>query len=140
MLNIFLGTKNDSIYYVSEYFDATFEKEWFNSQLAKEIIKGIDDSEHIKDSYIESPVLGAISPRDLSSGCKGVLLLLNEDNITVCGERFGDNCFEYLFKVAELKDINITLSHIPHTPQQFLRKTHARIYLCMSFLFHQQKV
>lgn len=111
MLNVALGSTKDSIHYVSDYFNAEYDNSWFNSKIAKDIIKGIDDSEHIKDGYIESPVYGAISPKDLSSGCKGVLLLLNKPEITVCGERFGDNCFEWLFKVAENMDINITLSH-----------------------------
>ena len=111
MLNVTLGSTKDSIHYVSDYFDAEYENDWFNKDIAKAIIRGIDNSEHIKDGYIESPVYGAISPKDLSSGCKGVLLLLNKEGITVCGERFGDNCFKWLFKIAENKEIYITLSH-----------------------------
>lgn len=111
MLNVLLGTDKDSVKYVSQYFDAVYENSWFNNRLAKDIIKGIDNSEHIKDGYIESPVYGAISPRDLSSGCKGVLLLLNKPELMVCGERFGDNCFRWLFEIAKDRDIKITLSH-----------------------------
>lgn len=55
----------------SSYFDSTYKKDWLNNDFAKEVILGIDKSTHIKDNYIESPVLGAISPRDLSTGCKG---------------------------------------------------------------------
>lgn len=101
----------DKISSVSDYFDAVYEPEWLNSQLAKDIIKGIDLSTHIKDNIIESPVLGGISPVQLSSGCKGCLLLLNEDDIIVSGERFGDNCFYWLGKIGKVKDIHITLHH-----------------------------
>lgn len=101
----------DKISDVSDYFDGSYEKWWFNSDLAKAIIKGIDESEHIKDEFIESPVLGAIPPTMLSSGCKGCLLLLNEPDIIVSGERFGDNCFVWLNKIGQIKDITITMHH-----------------------------
>lgn len=68
MLCVTLGSTKDCIHYVSDYFNAKYDNSWFSSQLAKDIIKGIDDSDHIKDGYIESPVYDAISPRELSSG------------------------------------------------------------------------
>lgn len=43
-------------------------------------------------------------------------------------------------KVVENTNISNKVTLRFAMPQQFLRKTHARIYLCMSFLFHQQKV
>lgn len=122
MLNVILGSTKDSEHYVSDYFDDVYSNEWLENQMAKDIIKGIDNSEHIKGGYIESPVYGAISPKDLSSGCKGVLLLLNKPEITVCGERFGDNCFEWLFKIAKNMDITITLSHYLQIEYQFEMK------------------
>lgn len=123
MLNIILWTRGlrveNRIAEVSNYFDAQYEVGWFSSQLAKDIIKGIDDTEYIKGEYLESPVLGGISPRDLSTGCKATLLLLNEDNIVVSGERFGDNCAEWILKIAELKDITISLHHVLKFPEPF---------------------
>lgn len=104
---------------VSGYFGAQYESSWFNSKLAKEIIKSIDNSDYIDGEYLKSPVLGSISPRDLSSGCKGVLLLLNEANIVVRGERFGDNCAKWILKVAEIKDITITINHVLKFPEPF---------------------
>ncbi len=47
--------------------------------MAKQIIHEIDDSTYVTGEYIESPVFGAISPKDLSTGCKAVLILLNEE-------------------------------------------------------------
>ncbi len=100
------------IIYPSGVFDSKYTVDWLNNPLAKEIIKGIDNSEHVQDHIIMSPVFGAIPPRMLSTGCKGVLLLLNMPSGTkIRGERFGDNCFEWLSKVGEVKDIYITLHH-----------------------------
>ncbi|MGN0507441.1 MAG: DUF4869 domain-containing protein [Lachnospiraceae bacterium] len=115
MLNVIFGESglniSNRITYVSDYFDAMYDATWLQSELARQIIKGVDDSEYIAGEYIESPVLGGISPRDLSSGCKALLILLNENNIIVSGEKMGDNCFPWLLKIAEKKDVTITLCH-----------------------------
>lgn len=99
------------ISYVSDYFDAQYEQSWFQKPLAKEIIQDIDKSEYIRGEYIESPVFGGIPPTSLSTGCKALLLLLNEEGIIVSGERMGDNCFKWVLKIAKEKDITITLNH-----------------------------
>lgn len=123
MLNIVLWSRGlqckNRIAEVSSYFDAQYETEWFQSDLAKAIVKAIDDTEYIKGEYFESPVFGGISPRDLSTGCKGLLLLLNEDDIVVSGERFGNNCAEWILRIAEMKDITISIHHVLKFPEPF---------------------
>lgn len=99
------------ISYVSQYFDAVYDSSWLSSDWAKRIIREIDKSEYISGEYIESPVLGGISPRDLSSGCKALLILLNEPEQIVSGDRMGDNCYPLLLEMAKEKDYTITLDH-----------------------------
>lgn len=113
MLYITLGFDiKGKISHPKGYFEENYTVDWLNNPLAKEIIKGIDKSEHIQDHIIVSPVLGGISPTMLSTGCKGTLILLNEPSGTlVSGERFGDNCFPWLSRIGEEKDIYITLHH-----------------------------
>lgn len=123
MLSIWFGEKGldleGRIVHTSDYFDGMYEQSWFQSDLAKEIIKGVDKSNYISGEYIESPVFGGISPRDLSTGCKTLLVLLNEDNVVVSGERMGDNCYPWLLRIAEQKDITITLCHNVEIPEPF---------------------
>lgn len=107
------------ISYVSDYFDAQYEQSWLQAPLAKEIIRDVDASEYVSGEYIESPVFGGISPLMLSTGCKALLLLLNEDDIIVSGERMGDNCFKWALKIAERKDITITLNHMVELEEPF---------------------
>ena len=57
------------------------------------------------------PILGGISPRDLSTGCKALLILLNEPETIVSGDRMGDNCYPLLLEMAKEKDYTITLAH-----------------------------
>lgn len=102
---------NDVIIYPGPWFDDDYEVSWLNNQMAKDIIMGIDKSEHVKDHLIISPVLGGISPQQLSTGCKATLYMLNNPGTYIRGERFGDNCFYWLGKIGELQDIHITLCH-----------------------------
>lgn len=67
----------------------------------------------INAHLIESPLLGSISPKELSGGVKTIMLILFDEtgrifNASVCG----DNCAKWILKVAESKDLTINLRHI----------------------------
>lgn len=115
MLRIIFGSQGldwpNRVAYVSDYFDAQYDSSWFQSRMAKRIIKEIDDSEYISGEYIQSPILGGMSPRDLSTGCKALLILLNEPDTIVSGDRMGDNCYPILLEISKSCDVTITLSH-----------------------------
>lgn len=115
MLKIIFGIEGleleDRIEYVSDYFDATYDANWLSSDKAKSIIREVDKSEYVDGEYIHSPVLGGISPRDLSTGCKALLLILNNPELVVSGDRMGDNCYPILLDLAKERDITITLCH-----------------------------
>lgn len=115
MLKIIFGEQGlnleERIEYVSDYFDAQYEQDWLSSDLARNIIREIDKSEYKDGEYIHSPVLGGISPRDLSSGCKALLIILNEPDTIVSGDRMGDNCYPILLDIAKDRDVTITLCH-----------------------------
>ncbi len=117
MLRTYLGSgylfMEGKISYVTDYFDAVYGPEWFDSDWVKRIVREIDKSEYIDGEYIQSPVLGGISPRDLSSGCKALLILLNEPDKIVSGDRMGDNCYPLLFEMGKEMDLTIALSHWP---------------------------
>ena len=68
MLTIIYGNVKNSIYNTSVYFKNTYEPEWIESELAKKIIKDVDDSDVLSGECINSPVLGQIPPERLSGG------------------------------------------------------------------------
>ena len=68
----------NSIYNTNVYFKNSYEPEWIDAELAKKMIKDIDDSEVLSGECINSPVLGQIPPERLSGGVKTLLLILNE--------------------------------------------------------------
>lgn len=113
MLNVYLGNLEEAIYYPPIYFDNRYEDEWIVNQKSREIIKDVDKSEVKSAHLIESPVLGPISPKELSGGVKTVLLMMFDDtgrifNASACG----DNCAKWILEVGRQKDLTINLRHI----------------------------
>ena len=112
MLNIIYGDVKNSIYNTNVYFKNSYEPEWLDAELAKKMIKDIDDSEVLSGECINSPVLGQIPPERLSGGVKTLLLILNEPDRIFNASTCGDNCAKWILQIAENKDLTINLRHI----------------------------
>ena len=113
MLNIYLGNMEEAVYHPPVYFDNRYEDEWITDKQSVEIIRDVDKSDVVSAHLIESPVLGPISPKELSGGVKTILLMLFDDtgrifNASACG----DNCAKWILKIAESRDLIINLRHI----------------------------
>lgn len=117
MLSIYFGDlpqemDENYIFNTSVYFDNTYKDSWISSDFAKDVIMAVDKSEVISEKTIFSPVFGNMSPKKLSGGVK-TLLLLNFDrnkifNVSTCG----DNCAEWVLKIAENRKVIINLRHL----------------------------
>ena len=112
MLNIFYGTMNDAIFNTAVYFKNTYEDCWITDPIGRQMIYDVDKSIVLGNAVIDSPVLGKISPLDLSGGVKTLLLIKNEPNRIFNASTCGDNCAKWILKIAATKDITINLRHI----------------------------
>lgn len=64
MLKVYMGKLENEIYNPDMYFNNQYEDEWITDELAKAMIADIDKSAVISSHVIDSPVLGAITPRN----------------------------------------------------------------------------
>ena len=112
MLTIIYGDVENSIYNTNVYFKNTYEPEWIESELAKKIIKDVDDSDVLSGECIKSPVLGQIPPERLSGGVKTLLLMLNEPDKIFNASTCGDNCAKWILEIGKQKDLTINLRHM----------------------------
>lgn len=113
MLSIYLGDMPEAIYHPPTYFDNTYEDEWLTNPLSVKMIADVDKSTVIGTHLIESPVLGPISPKELSGSVKTLILMAFDENgrvfnASVCG----DSCLKWILQIAENKDVTINLLHI----------------------------
>lgn len=108
---------------VSDCFDGIYLPEWFSDPFVREMIEIIDNSvveqNNTTDSInIFNSVLGNIPPQNLSTGVKALILLYKTD-LKIDGDRLGDNCIPLLLRIADKKDITISLGHFPAFPDKF---------------------
>lgn len=111
MLYIQFGLDDKSASRIKSYFKHSFDPEWFNDPFVQEMVLDIDKSKIISPYCIQSPVWGQIPPDMLSGGVKALVLMLKTDwkiNASKCG----DNCSKWILKIAEKKDLTISLEHL----------------------------
>ena len=111
MLKIFFGDNpgDNYIFNPDVFFNNTYEDEWITSEISKKMIKDIDGSEVKNSNIIESPFLGLISPERLSGGVKTLILMQNDTEHIFNASACGNNCAQWILKLAKQKDITIRL-------------------------------
>ena len=114
MLKIFFGDNpgDNYIFNPDVFFNNTYEDEWITSETSRKMIKDIDGSEVKGPCMIASPFLGPIPPERLSGGVKTLILMQNDPDHIFNASACGNNCAQWILKLAEQKDITIRLGYI----------------------------
>jgi len=112
MLSIYFGDMPEAIYNTSTFFQNQYQDSWITKDLSKEMILDVDKSEVISANLIQSPVLGAISPKELSGGVKTLLLMAYSKKHVFNASTCGDNCAKWILKLAEKDKLVINLRHL----------------------------
>lgn len=102
----------EAIYNPAVYFKNTYEDEWLMDELSKEMILDVDKSVVISPRIIDNPVLGGITPRELSGGVKTLILIHRVPEKIFNASTCGDNCAKWILRMGEEKDITINLRHL----------------------------
>ena len=109
MLNIYFGEMEEAIYNPAVYFKNTYQDSWITNERSKAMIKDVDKSTVIAPRIIESPVLGAITPRELSGGVKTLILIDQVPGKVFNASTCGDNCAHWLLKMGMEKNITVNV-------------------------------
>ena len=115
MLSIYFGDHENEVYDPATYFINKYKDEWITNELSKEMIRDVDKSEVLAARIIDSPFLGAITPRELSGGVKTLMLMkFDQSDWIFNGSACGDNCAKWLLEIADRheEDITINLHHL----------------------------
>lgn len=122
MLKIILGCKDEEKYlknkkyvdYNDGLFDDEYEEEWFSDNFIRRILEDIDNIDISKSngSSFKNSITGDIhSPKELSTGCKTLILIYKYSNV-IFQARFGDNCTDLLEEIAINNDITIKSDYL----------------------------
>lgn len=112
MLSIYYGNMPEAIFNTAVYFKNAYEDAWITDPAAREMILDVDQSIVLDSGVIDSPVLGKIPPLSLSGGVKTLILMKNERSKIFNASACGDNCAEWILKLAETDDLTINLRHL----------------------------
>ena len=92
MLNVYFGEMPEAIYNTAVYFKNTYKDSWITDDYCKRMIKDVDRSDVVSASVIQSPVLGSITPLQLSGGVKTLMLIRHDRSQVFNASTSGDNC------------------------------------------------
>jgi hypothetical protein len=107
MLRLFFGVKSDCLYSGDGYFDNWIDSGVVLTDFGRKVIRNIDKCEVKDKNLIISPIIGAITPSQLSGGTKVLLTLSVEDKVFDLSA-LGENCYPYLAELCRVKDISMT--------------------------------
>lgn len=112
MLSVFYGDMPQAIYNPVVYFKNTYTDEWITDDLVKNMIQDVDRSQVLSPRIIDSPVLGSISPLELSGGVKTLISIYNVPDKIFNASHCGDNCAKWILEIGRIQDITINLRHL----------------------------
>jgi len=112
MLHIYYGDMPEAVFDPATYFKNKLQNSWIMDPLSIEMIRDIDHSKVIGPHVIDSPVLGGISPRELSGGVKTLILINNVPTRVFNASACGDNCAKWLLRMGSEKEVTINLRHL----------------------------
>jgi len=112
MLSVYYGDMPEAIYNPALFFKNSYSDDWITDELSKEMIRDVDKSEVIGPRIIDSPVLGGITPRELSGGVKTLICIYKRPDRVFNASACGDNCAKWLLEIGERQDITINLRHL----------------------------
>ncbi len=110
MLSIYFGEK-DKIAYGPLWFKHSYRLEWFQDPFIREMIEEVDHSKYITGGVIDSPVLGPISPEQLSGGVKTLIMIYEMPELIFDATSCGPNCAHMLLEIGRKKDVTVNLRY-----------------------------
>ena len=111
-MNVYFGDMPDAIYNTAVYFKNTYRDKWITDEYSRRMIKDVDRSEVVSESVIQSPVLGGITPLQLSRGVKTLMLIKFDRQHVFNASACGDNCAKWILDMAKDRKIVVNLYHV----------------------------
>ena len=112
MLNVYFGDMPDAIYNTAVYFKNTYQDKWITNEYSRRMIEDVDRSEVVSESVIQSPVMGSITPLQLSGGVKTLMLIRFDRQHVFNASTCGDNCAKWILDMAKDRKVVINLYHV----------------------------
>lgn len=111
MLKLIFGYPSDIVRNPDVEFSYVFKREWLFNAFNKKCITIIDRAIIDTSLFMYNEFNELIGPENLSTGCKSLMLLNNDNSLMIPLEFMGDNCFDLLCELSEENDIRVCSSN-----------------------------
>lgn len=113
MLYIHFGPLNNGkeLFNPNRYFNRALQSDMHlvDNDFAKEVLMGVEGTKVISNFVIETKYIGTVSSEKISGGVKSILLMQRCPEVVVDATNCGDNCAEWIQKLARQQDVTITM-------------------------------
>jgi hypothetical protein len=111
MLNIWVGSSRQAIRNPDVYFNNYYEEEWFQDDLVKRMVKGVENVEIVGHKLAYDWQGDPMSPMCISGGSKTLILMYKKRDFVAAGGSMGDNCCKWLEVIGSRVPCVMTLEH-----------------------------
>ena len=111
MLKIHFGSLKSEIKSPKLMFNIEYDSAWFDDPFVLEMVQDVEGVELVTHREFRHPAFGNIGVFELSGGLKNLILAYKLNRI-IDASFCGDNCAKWLLRIAEKKDLHITLGHV----------------------------
>lgn len=112
MMTVYVKKRPGLLLYAPTVFDLMYNDINFEDDFIKQMVKDVDQTEHIMGQVFNSPIFGAIAPTRLSGGVKSLIVVYTlEEAKNYSSVLFGGNCVEWLRQISFKKDFTIWMQH-----------------------------
>ena len=94
-------------------------EEYITGDIERKLIKDIDKCDVISKYNVVYPILGSMSPFDLSGTVKTLILVKNDSEHIFNGSFMGDLAAPWLLKIGEVCDRTIRFGYLPKFEEPF---------------------
>lgn len=97
------------------YFRQHKRPEWFEDPFVKEFLMKIDGTTVLFEEALKDKFGHGISTEMISTGCKTLcdIYYNTDEDLIFYGTAMGNNCYPFLFQIAENRKVRIFLEHYP---------------------------
>lgn len=124
MLNLWIGDRDFPVQVLNPdlYFNEFIDKHCIETDFGKRVVKECSDVKEVIN-YVNMvlPNGELISPNELSSGAKNLLIMMYDDEAVCDMEWCGNNCDHFIGEIAKAKDFTLqtTRWYVPFKNAEF---------------------
>lgn len=95
------------------WFDNCFGEEYIEGDMERKMIKDIDKADVFSKNVVIHPLMGGISPFDLSGTVKTLIMVKNDPEHIFNGSFMGDLAVPWLIEIGKQCDRTVRFGYIP---------------------------